>query len=258
MEEEIIKENDDVLLILPPKRKYLIKLKKDQKLHTHKGYILHNDIIGKKYGEYITSNLNIKFFISKPSISDYIEKIQRKTQIIYPKDAAYIILIGNITSNSLVVEIGTGSGALTCVLANFVKPNGHVYSYEIREDFINLAKKNLERLNLIEYVTLKLKDASQGIDEKNVDCIIMDVPNPWDIIPKVKHNLKGSGKLISFVLTTSQLEKTLIAFKENKFEDIQIAEILERKYQVEPNKIRPLTRMIGHTGYIIWGRRTFQ
>jgi tRNA (adenine57-N1/adenine58-N1)-methyltransferase len=255
MQENIVKEGDNVLLILQEGKRYLIKVNKGEIFHTHRGYIKHDELINKEYGSCIKSSLNYDFFIAKPTLYDFIRKIQRKTQIIYPKDSGYIILIGNISSGSKIVEIGTGSGALTCVLANAVKPNGHVYTYEIKEEFLEIAKNNVKKLNLENYVTFKLKNAMEGIDEKDVDCIIIDIADPWNLIGKIKENLKGAGIIIIFCLTVSQLEKTLKALYDNDFVDINTVEILEREYQTELNKIRPKTRMIGHTGFIIWARR---
>jgi len=255
MQENIVKEGDYVLLILQEGKKYLIKVRKGETLHTHRGYIKHDELINKEYGSYIKSSLNYDFFIAKPTIYDFIKKIQRKTQIIYPKDSGYIVLIGNISSGSKVVEIGTGSGALTCVLANLVKPNGHVYTYEIREEFLDAARNNVKKLNLDNYVTFKLRNVMEGIDERDVDCIIIDIADPWNLIDKIKDNLKGSGIIIIFCLTTSQVEKTLKTLYESDFTDINLVEILEREYQTELGKIRPKTRMIGHTGYIIWARK---
>jgi tRNA (adenine57-N1/adenine58-N1)-methyltransferase len=251
-----VRENDYVLLYLDEKRKYLIKLERNKKLHTHKGFIVLDEIIGKKFGEKIKSNIGEEFVICKPTIRDFILKFARKTQIIYPKDAGYIAFIGGISDGSRVVEIGTGSGALTCSLANLVKPSGHVYSYEIREEFYEIAKKNIEMLNLSEYVTLKLKNALEGIDEKDVDCVVMDIPNPWDAIGVAKQALKGSGILISFSPTINQVEKILRALIENKFIDIHVVELIEREFQADPIKLRPKTTIIGHTGYITWARKS--
>ena len=145
---------------------------------------------------------------------------------------------------------------MTCSLASLVKPNGHVYSYEIREEFYEIAKKNIEMLNLFEYVTLKLKNALEGIDEKDVDCVIMDIPNPWDLISIAKEALKGSGILISFSPTINQVEKTLRSLIENKFIDIHVVELIEREFQVDPSRLRPKTTIIGHTGYITWARKS--
>ena len=135
MNEEIISENSDIILFLDDKRTYLVKLEKGRNFHTHKGYIRFDDIIGKKYGERITSNLGYDFFLFKPNIYDYIKKMLHATQIIYQKDIALIITYSGIGSGSRVVEAGTGSGALTSALAHYVRPEGKIYSYDIRPEF---------------------------------------------------------------------------------------------------------------------------
>jgi tRNA (adenine57-N1/adenine58-N1)-methyltransferase len=248
---------DYVLLILDIKRKYLIKVREDGELHTHKGIIKHSDLIGIPYGSFISSSMGYKFYIAKPTIRDYIEKFTRRTQIIYPKDAAYILVLGNIGPGSRVVEAGTGSGALTCMLANAVRPDGHVYSYEIREEFLKEAEKNIEKVGLKNWITLKLKDITKGIDEKDVDAIVLDMPDPWLVIDEAKKALKGSAPLISFLPTVNQLIKFLPHLKEKGFFDIHAIELIEREYQAEPDKLRPRNVIIGHTGYIIYARTPY-
>ncbi|HLI47037.1 MAG TPA: tRNA (adenine-N1)-methyltransferase [Geobacterales bacterium] len=253
-----IKENDYVLLYLDEKRKYLVKAEKGNKFHTHKGFILIDEIIGKRYGSSVKSSSGWDFLLLKPTIRDFIIKLARKTQIIYPKDAGYIALISGITSGSKVVEIGTGSGALTCVLASLVRPEGHVYSYEMREEFFNLAKLNIEKLGLSNYVTLKLKNAKEGIDEENVDSIVIDIADPWEVLENAYRSLRDSGIIVVFSPTVNQIEKTVRALREKNFVDIHVTEIIEREYQAEPEKLRPKTSMIAHTGYITWARKSVE
>lgn len=253
---EKVKENDEILLIVDERKKYLTKVEKGKKLHTHKGFIELGELIEKPYGSSVKSNIGYEFFICKPTLVDFVLKFPRKTQIVYPKDAGYILLICDVKEGSKIVEIGAGSGVLTCILAMHVKPTGHVYSYEIRQEFVELIRRNLERLKLIDFVTLKNKNALEGIDERDVDAIIMDIPNPWDGIKIFKKNLKGSGIMLAFCPTINQAEKTVKAFIDEKFIDIHLVEIIEREFQTEPDKIRPKVRMIGHTGYLIWGRNT--
>ncbi|MGC9068174.1 MAG: tRNA (adenine-N1)-methyltransferase [Thermoprotei archaeon] len=245
---------DMVLLILDVRRKYLIKVREGGELHTHKGIIKHSDLIGMPYGSSIVSSMGYKFYVARPMIRDYIEKFARRTQIIYPKDAAYILMIGNIGPGSRVVEAGTGSGALTCMLANVVRPDGHVYSYEIREEFLKEAEKNIEKAGLKNWVTLKLQDITKGIDERDLDAVILDMPDPWLVVSNAKKSLKGAAPLISFLPTTNQIMKLLPYLKNEGFFDIHVVELIEREYQPEPEKLRPRNIIIGHTGYIVYAR----
>ncbi|MEM3833200.1 MAG: tRNA (adenine-N1)-methyltransferase [Thermoprotei archaeon] len=249
-----ISVNDTVLLILDVRRKYLIKVRESGELHTHKGIIKHSDLIGVSYGSAVVSSMGYKFYVARPMIKDYIEKFARRTQIIYPKDAAYILVVGNIGPGGRVVEAGTGSGALTCMLANVVRPDGHVYSYEIREEFLREAEKNVEKAGLRDWVTFKLKDITKGIDEKDLDAVILDMPDPWLVVSNAKKSLKGSAPLISFLPTTNQIMKLLPYLKAEGFFDIHVTELIEREYQSEPDKLRPRNIIIGHTGYIVYAR----
>jgi len=252
---ELIREEDHVLLYLDRRRTYLVKVEKEKNFHTHKGFVKLDNLIGKGYGTKIKSNLNVEFVALKPVLRDYIMKSFRKTQIMYPKDIALTIMFSGIGPGSKVVDAGTGSGALTTALAHFVKPEGHVYSYEVREEFGEIAKKNLTRSGLIDFVELKNKDVIGGIDESDVDAVILDLATPWLVIPNVYAALKPSGTVVSFSPTIDQVVKTVEALKENSFVDIETVECLMRGMQTERGKTRPHTLMTGHTGYITSARK---
>jgi tRNA (adenine57-N1/adenine58-N1)-methyltransferase len=253
--EEIIQEGNNVLLYLDKRRSYLVKAEKEKDLHTHKGFIHLSDLIGKEYGTQIKSSLSVEFVALKPNIRDYVFKMARKTQIIYPKDIALIIMFGNIQPGSRVVEAGTGTGALTTALASYVKPSGRVYSYEIRPEFIQTAAKNLEKASVAEYVELKNQDVTQEIQEKDVDAVVLDLATPWLVVPHAYTALKGSGALVSFSPTIDQVVKTVEALKKTSFADIETVECLLRGMQTERGKTRPETLMTGHTGYITYARK---
>ena len=252
---ELIREEDHVLLYLDRRRTYLVKVEKEKNFHTHKGFVKLDNLIGKGYGTKIKSNLNVEFVALKPVLRDYIMKSFRKTQIMYPKDIALTIMFSGIGPGSKVVDAGTGSGALTTALAHFVKPKGHVYSYEVREKFVEIAKKNLTRSGLIDFVKLKNKDVIAGIDENDVDAVILDLATPWLVIPNAYAALKPSGTVVSFSPTIDQVVKTVEALKENSFVDIETIECLMRRMQTERGKTRPQTLMTGHTGYITFARK---
>lgn len=254
----VVKENDNVLLYLTKKRTYLTKVKRGATLHTHRGYIRLDDVIGRRYGEVVKSHLNTDFIILKPTIRDYIFKYTRKTQIIYPKDIALMIFYSGIGPGSIVVEAGTGTGALTSALAHYVKPTGKVYSYEIREDFLINAKKNLEKAGLIQYVKLKLKDITEGIDEENVDAVFLDLATPWLVVPHAHKALADWGVFVSFSPTIEQIVKTVKSLKENNFIAIECMECLMRKIIISSSGTRPESHMIGHTGYILFARKTLR
>jgi len=250
-----INEGDHVLLYLNRNRTYLVKVEKGKSFHTHKGFIQLNDLIGREYGARIKSNTGTEFTVLKPQLRDFIFKSQRKTQITYPKDVALITMFSGIGPGSRVVEAGTGTGALTSALAHYVKPNGHVYSYEIRPEFIETAKKNLQRANLLEFVELKNNDITSGIDETDTDAVVLDMATPWLVVSHAYSALKGSGTLVSFSPTIDQAVKTVEGLEENGFVDIETIECLMRGMQVERGKTRPETLMTAHTGYITFARK---
>ena len=253
---KIINVGDFVLLYLDRRRTYLVRVETDKSFHTHKGFIQLSELIGKEYGTRLTSSMNVEFVALKPILRDHIFKGLRKTQITYPKDIALIVMFSGIGPGSHVVEAGTGTGALTTALAFHVKPDGRVYSCEVRQEFMETASRNLERAGVSEYVELKYKDVTEGIDERDVDAVILDLATPWLVVPHAYSALKGSGILVSFSPTIDQVVKTAEALKDNAFVAIETVECLMRRMQVVRGKTRPETLMTGHTGYITFARKT--
>ncbi|MEM2320331.1 MAG: tRNA (adenine-N1)-methyltransferase [Candidatus Bathyarchaeia archaeon] len=253
-----IKEGDYVLLYLDDKRTYLVRAERGKVFHTHKGFVRVDDFIGREFGVRVKSSMGVEFIAFKPYIRDYIYKSSRGTQIIYPKDIALIILNGNIQPGGRIVEAGTGVGALTTALASYVRPDGKVYSYEVREGFLEIARKNLERAGVLEYVELKIKDITQGIDERNVDAVILDMAAPWLVVPHAYEALKGSGSFVSFSPTIDQVVKTVEELRAYGFAYIETIECLIRRMRVKKGKTRPETLMTGHTGYITFARKALK
>jgi tRNA (adenine57-N1/adenine58-N1)-methyltransferase len=255
VENQKIQKDDYVLLYLNQRRTYLVKVEPDKSFHTHRGFINFNDMINQEYGSSVLSNLNVKFIVLKPTLRDFIMKSSRGTQIIYPKDIGLILILSNIGPGSRVVEAGTGTGAMTSALAYYVKPKGKVYSYEIREEFKEIAEKNLKRAGLQKFVELKNKDITQGIDEINVDAVMLDMATTWLPVNHAYNALKPSGIIISFNPTIEQVIKTVEALQENSFVDIKTLESFIRQMQIIRGKTRPKTSTINHSGYITIARK---
>jgi tRNA (adenine57-N1/adenine58-N1)-methyltransferase len=182
-------------------------------------------------------------------------KSERNTQIVYPKDLGYIAIRTGIQNGSKVLEIGTGSGALTTFLASIVKPNGHVYTYDINPEFMKIAKKNLVKSKMDEYVTMTEYDIRNGISLQEFDAAIIDLGDPWTVVENVYKVLKGSGAFLAICPTMNQAEKTAISLKNNYFTDIECVEILIRNIEAREGMTRPSMRMIGHTTYLIFARK---
>jgi tRNA (adenine57-N1/adenine58-N1)-methyltransferase len=216
------------------------------------------DVIGRRYGEKIKSSLGVDFTVLKPSIYDYVMKFSRRTQIMYAKDMALILMFSGVGPGSRIVEAGTGTGALTSVLAHYVKPTGKVYSYEVRAEFLENAKRNLERAKVSDYVELKNKDILKGVDEVDVDAVILDMATPWLAVPHISGALKGGGSFASFSPTIEQVIKTVEALELEGFTSIETIECITRRFQVKAGQTRPETLMVGHTGYLTFARKTLK
>jgi tRNA (adenine57-N1/adenine58-N1)-methyltransferase len=260
MSSEVIKENDLIFLILDQKRRWLVQVKSGGTFHTHRGIIEFDDIIGKHFGSVVFSKpyetQGYKFVVLKPLPSDYILYMSRKTQIIYPEDTGLILIYSGIGPGSIVIEAGCGSGALTCILGNLVRPTGHIYSYDISEKSIKRANLNVKKAELEDVVTIQFGDIlHDALPHKNADVVVLDMATPWDAITKIKDYLKYSGTVVSFSPTIEQVKKTVFSMKEQNFVEVNTYELIKRKIQVKENATRPEVRMIGHTGYITFGRK---
>ncbi len=257
---ETIKENDLVFLILDDRRRWILPVKPGETFHTHKGIIEFDDIIGKKFGTVVFSKpyetQGYKFYILKPLISDYVLHMIRKTQIIYPEDAGMVLLYSGIQPGSIVIEAGCGSGALTCILGNYIRPQGHIFSYDIREKSLRRTKKNIETARLQEFVSINYGNIiTDELNHTDVDSVVLDIAEPWNAIQKAKLYLKQSGTILSFSPTIEQVKKTTFALREQNFIEINTYELIKRKIQVKRNATHPEVRMIGHTGYLTFGRK---
>lgn len=248
-------QEGELVLLRIIKKDFIIRLEGGAVFHTNKGYIRHDDIIGKPEGIKLFTSLNKPAWVFRPLISDLLMSVKRVTTITYPKDLGYIILKMGISSGKKVLEAGTGSGALTMVLAYFVSPSGKVISYEKRLEFSEEARKNIQRANLENFVELKVGDISKGVIEKNFDSCILDLPEPWETLISVSQALRPGGSLAIFLPTVDQIEKTIIKIKAFPFLKPEVTEILIRTWDVKSNATRPDFQMIGHTGFLITTRK---
>ena len=256
---EKIKQNSPVLFYFNSSKKWLVKISKKESLHTHIGVIKHADAIGKEYGSRLTTNKDKYVYLLKPTIYDYIMKIQHGTQIVYPKDIGYIVARAGITSGQKILEIGTGSGSLTSFVASIVKPRGHVYTFDVDENFMKIAEKNIKKAGVSKYVTqekLDLKTAKK-LPFDDADVALIDLGDPWIVIPQVRKMLKGSGAIFAICPTMNQLEKLTIALVDNEFTDIESTEHILRTIEAREGKTRHSFQGIGHTTYLCFARKAF-
>lgn len=251
----MFKANDLILLYHNENAKYLLNLPEDGEFQTHKGIIKINDIFQKDFGDEIETHKGEKFYILKPTIADIEMKVKRKTTIIYPKDAGIILLKTHIFPGAKVVEVGTGSGAFTIILANFVRPEGTVFTYEMREDFLNNAKENVKKAGLEDNVIFYLRDiVKDGFWEKDnsIDAVYIDLPEPWEVVREAYRILKGGHVLISLSPNVEQIQKTFRTMELIGFTRIKVYEILEREILVRYSGTRPKEFSITHTAYLLF------
>jgi tRNA (adenine57-N1/adenine58-N1)-methyltransferase len=254
----VIGEGDDVLLYLDERRTYQVRVEAGKQFHTHKGFLELGDLVGRLYGSPAVSSLGVRFHAVRPLVRDRILKTDRRTQVLYPKDIGYLLLRMGIGAGSRVVEAGTGSGALTCALADAVRPDGRVYSYEINPRFQRVATGNVERAGLMDHVELKEGDVTEGIDETDADAVVLDLATPWIVVPLAYDALAGSGVFASFSPTIEQVMKTVSALRALPFVEVETIELMLRRITVAENKTRPQTVMIGHSGYITTARKVLE
>lgn len=254
-----IQNGDYILIVYDETRRWLVQVKGGEAYHTNKGFIKFDDIIGKPYGVQIRTSKGHLFSIFTPTTADFLFKSVRQTQIIYPKDASFMLITAGIGPGSRVVEAGSGSGGMTSVLAFYVQPTGKVYGYEINEAFLRKAQKNIAHLKLENFVEFKNKDVLTGIEETDVDAVVIDLVTPWEVVELAYHALKAAGVFVSFSPTVVQVEKTIEALRTHNFGDIRIYELLLRPWQLSRKRleviIRPQTQMIGHTGFLTFARK---
>ncbi|MHA1917609.1 MAG: tRNA (adenine-N1)-methyltransferase [Candidatus Ranarchaeia archaeon] len=250
-----ISEDSWVLIYRKSDEKWLVKVNQGRSFYTNYGTISFSELLGKPFGLKIRSNDNLPFYILKPIAQDYALLGNRKTNIIHPKDAGLILLNTGIKAGSQVLESGAGSGALSTILANAVYPDGHVHIFEIRDDFVKLASKNISRAGFSENVTIYSQDIKNGTSLKNLDAIILDLGEPWEVIKVVTDSLASSGILASYSPTIDQVMKTVETLGSLPYIDVNTVECLTREILVRPSKTRPNARMVGHTGYLTFARR---
>jgi tRNA (adenine57-N1/adenine58-N1)-methyltransferase len=244
-----------VLLISQDHKRFVFVLQPGAELQSHRGIVAHDDLIGQRWGQRIQSHLGVRFTLLRPSTDDLVRHIKRNTQIVYPKDAGYILMKLGVRAGSRVVEAGTGSGGMALVLSRAVMPTGRVYSYDNRPEMQSLAQQNLARLGLDRYVEFKLRDVMDGFDETDVDALFYDLPNPWDYLEQAATALSDGGFFGCILPTTNQVSQLLYALSGRIFTMVEVEELILRPYKPVPARLRPNDRIIGHTGFLIFARK---
>lgn len=260
---KVFQEGDRIHLVDKKGRHYALTLKAGDTFQ-HSGEILsHDALIGQEEGRMVELSRGSRFLALIPTLGEYVLKMPRGAQVIYPKDLAMITVWADIYPGACVFEAGTGSGALTMALLRAVGESGLVISYEAREDFARMARKNIHRYmgeppNLV----VRQRSAYEGIDLQeaaetpHVDRVVLDLPEPWRVIPHATHALRSGGVYLSYVPTIPQVMQTVNALEESRvFGFIQTFETLLRTWNVRGRSVRPDHRMVAHSGFITVARK---
>jgi tRNA (adenine57-N1/adenine58-N1)-methyltransferase catalytic subunit len=248
---------ETVILIDSKHRLYLVTLRPGGKYSYHGGTVSFDDIIGREEGLMLSSSHNHSLVVFRPSLAQYVLKMPRGAQVIYPKDLGAIVMAADIFPGAVVLEAGTGSGALTMALLRAVGAEGRVISEEIREDFARRAAANIHRfMGETPNLEIRVRDLYEGIDIGDVDRIVLDLPEPWRIVDGIAKALRPGGYVASYLPTVLQVKQLVDTLsRQGEFALVETVEILERHWHVADLSIRPEHRMVAHTGFLTVARK---
>jgi len=248
---------EDVLLISPKGEEHLIALTPGKYFGTHKGNLLHDDILGKEDGCRAWTAMGSEYRVFRPTYIQYIMNQKRHAQIIYPKDTGPILLWADVFPGATVVEAGIGWGALTIKLLEAVGPAGKVISYEVREDFAESGARTVRRyLGECPNHEVKVRDVHQGIDERGVDRVVLDLPEPWHVVPHAREALVPGGIILSYLPSTIQVKQLCERLAEaGGFSEPETFEVILRPWHVKGMSVRPVQWMFSHSAFLVVARR---
>lgn len=245
----------DLVLLIDAKNKlFIFRLEPGGQLQTHRGVLRHDDLMGIAWGSRVHSHLGESFHVLSPTLHDLLLHLRRSSQIIFPKELGYILLRLSAGLGARVIEAGTGSGALTLALAWSVGAEGRVFSYDRRADMQALARRNLEQVGLEERVTFHEHDIEDGFAERDVNALFLDLPDPHLYLTQVRAALRPGSPFGAILPTANQIAALLTALDSHGFAFVEVCEILLRFYKTVPQRLRPVDRMVAHTGYLVFAR----
>jgi tRNA (adenine57-N1/adenine58-N1)-methyltransferase catalytic subunit len=255
-----LEAGERVLLQDTKGRRYLITLRAGGEFHSHRGRLAHDQLIGGPEGRTVRTDGGHKLLALRPTLADWVVKMPRGAQVIYPKILALMVMTAGVRPGHTVVEAGAGSGALTIALLQALGPDGHLTSYELRPEFAAKARANVEAWfgKPPGHWDLRDGDVTQGLQQttRPVDRILLDLLDPWTVVPAATAALAPGGLLVAFVATIPQVMRQVEALKQaGCYALIETGEAILRPWHVDGLAVRPEHRMIGHTGFLVSGRR---
>jgi tRNA (adenine57-N1/adenine58-N1)-methyltransferase catalytic subunit len=248
------KLGDRVHIVDSKDRHYLITLQLNGEFHTHAGLFAHSDVIGQPEGTTIALNRAMTYTCLHPTLEDFVLKMPRGAQVIYPKDIGPILILADIFPGARVLESGVGSGALS---SGMLRMGADIVGYELREDFANRAVSNVESLlgpDVLSRYRVELRDCYEGIDERDLDRVVLDLPEPWRVVPHAEQALHPGGILLAYTPSITQATQVRQAMERTGWILQRTMEVLNRGWYIEGMAVRPDHRMVAHTGFLTTGR----
>ena len=243
-----------VIVVTPKGKRRLVRVEEDRDWHSADGVLSMQDVAAADYGGEVRTSLGLPLRLYEPGLHDLVRGIKRQTQIIYPKDIAHICLRLGAGSGRRMLEAGAGSGALTLALSWFCGPGGEVHSCEAREEFHKLARRNLDWAGLGGNVTLYHRDIAEGFPVQGADALFLDVRTPWEYLRHVPQALKAGAQIGFLLPTVEQVSALLRGLENGPYDDVEVCELLLRRWKPLADRLRPDDRMIAHTGFLIFCR----
>lgn len=245
---------DKVLLLDNKQRRYLITLAEGAEFHSHTGLFKHDDLAGQLEGVVMKSTKGTPYTALRPTLEDFVVEMPRGAQVIYPKDLAPMCMLADIGPGVRVLESGVGSGALSMTMLRY---GADIVGYELREDFANRAKANVRSFlgeDVMDRYKVELRDCYAGIDERDLDRVVLDLPEPWHVVPHAMEALRPGGILISYLPSIIQVSQLRERIASKQWNGTRTLEVLHRGWYVEGNAVRPDHRMVAHTGFLTVSR----
>jgi tRNA (adenine57-N1/adenine58-N1)-methyltransferase len=245
---------EQVLLIDTKKRRYLLILEPGKEFHSHSGVVAHDDVIGSDEGTAFRSTRGMVYTAIRPTLADFVFKMPRGAQVIYPKDLGAILLLADIFPGARVLESGLGSGALSMAM---LRAGADIVGYELREDFAARAQKNVAAFlgpDALQRYQVELRDCYEGIDESGLDRVVLDLPEPWQVVKHAARALHPGGILVAYTPQITQAVQLREALAASAFGMAETIEVLHRAWHIEGQSVRPDHRMVAHTGFLTHAR----
>lgn len=249
-----LKAGEPVLLIDRKKRRYLIDLAAGGEFHSHSGVLDHDELIGSDEGTLFRSTRGMTFVALRPTITDFVLKMPRGAQVIYPKDIGPILILADIFPGARVLEAGLGSGALSIAM---LRAGAHITGYEIREDFLSRAVSNVTRFlgpEVLDRYDADIRDVYAGIGTSDLDRVVLDLPEPWQVVPHAQTALRPGGIFVAYTPSIMQVAQLHARLDNSAFGMAQTTEVLNRGWHVADQAVRPDHRMVAHTGFLTSAR----